>query len=330
MTKLYIYDEIGGNGITALNVVDELSKAEGDLEVHINSGGGSVSQGIAIYNAIKQYDGEVVVYVDGLAASIASVIAMAGDKLIMAEGSLMMVHEVWTQLAGNASELRKEADVLDKHTDTILDIYEANTPLSRDEIKQMLAAETWLTAEEAFELGIADEIAGEAKLAASIDLSRFQNAPAAIKNLIEPVALSMVPTQEMADVAARALEWREEYGRGGTEVGVARARDIKNRRELSQDTVNRMISFFARHEVDKEAEGFFEGQDGFPSAGRIAWDLWSGDRGKAWAEARREDDSENYYDPEEEEEMNSVDENFVARLDAAKARLATLTKLAQL
>lgn len=331
MTKIYIYDEIGGNGITALNVVDELSKAEGDLEVHINSGGGSVSQGIAIYNAIKQYDGQVVVYVDGLAASIASIIAMAGDKLIMAEGSLMMVHEVWTQLAGNASDLRKEAEVLDKHTDTILDIYEANTPLSRDEIQQMLAAETWLTADEALELGIADEIAGEAKLAASIDLSRFQNAPAAIENLIEPVALSMVPTQEMADVAAQALEWREEYGRGGTEVGVARARDIKNRRELSQDTVNRMISYFARHEVDKDAEGFRQGEDGFPSAGKIAWDLWGGDSGKAWAEARREDDSENYYDPEEdEEEMNSADENFVARLDAAKARLATLTKLAQL
>ena len=261
----------------------------------------------------------------------ASQSTMAGDKLIMAEGSLMMVHEVWTQLAGNASELRKEAEVLDKHTDTILDIYEANTPLSRDEIQQMLAAETWLTADEALELGIADEIAGEAKLAASIDLSRFQNAPAAIENLIEPVALSMVPTQEMADVAARALEWREEYGRGGTEVGVARARDIKNRRELSQDTINRMISFFARHEVDKEAEGFFQDEDGFPSAGRIAWDLWGGDAGKAWAEARREDDSENYYDPEEdEEEKNSVDENFVARLDAAKARLATLTKLAQL
>lgn len=268
MTKIYIYDEIGGNGITALSVVDELSKAEGDMEVHINSGGGSVSQGIAIYNAIKQYDGDVVVYVDGLAASIASIIAMAGDKLIMAEGSLMMVHEVWTQLAGNASDLRKEAEVLDKHTDTILDIYDANTPLSRDEIKQMLAAETWLTADEALELGIADEIAGEAKMAASIDLSRFQNAPAAIENLIEPVALPMVPTQEMADVAARALE---------------------------------------------------------------SWDLWGGDSGKAWAEARREDASENYHDPEEdEEEKNSVDENFVARLDAAKARLATLTKLAQL
>ena len=92
-----------------------------------------------------------------------------------------------------------------------------------------------------------------------------------------------VPTDEMAAEAERGLEWRREYGRGGTEVGVARARDIANKRDLSMDTVRRMNSYFARHEVDKEAEGFRPGEDGYPSAGRIAWALWSGDAGQSWA-----------------------------------------------
>lgn len=97
------------------------------------------------------------------------------------------------------------------------------------------------------------------------------------------VEINTKPTDGMVSAARRALEWREEYGRGGTEVGVARARDIINGRNLSIDTVKRMYSFFARHEVDKQAEGFSSGEEGFPSAGRIAWDLWGGDAGKSWS-----------------------------------------------
>lgn len=93
-----------------------------------------------------------------------------------------------------------------------------------------------------------------------------------------------VPTQAMADEAQRGLDWRAEYGRGGTEVGVARARDISNRADLSDETIGRMVSYFARHEVDKDAQGFRPGEDGYPSAGRIAWALWGGDPGKSWAD----------------------------------------------
>ncbi len=92
-----------------------------------------------------------------------------------------------------------------------------------------------------------------------------------------------VPTQAMADEAQRGLDWRAEYGRGGTDVGVARARDISNRVDLSDDTIGRMVSYFARHEVDKDAQGFRPGEEGYPSAGRIAWALWGGDPGKSWA-----------------------------------------------
>lgn len=87
----------------------------------------------------------------------------------------------------------------------------------------------------------------------------------------------------MVAEAKRGLEWRAEFGRGGTEVGVARARDISNRRNLTLDTVKRMASYFARHEIDKQAEGFSPGEDGYPSAGRIAWALWGGDAGKTWS-----------------------------------------------
>lgn len=94
------------------------------------------------------------------------------------------------------------------------------------------------------------------------------------------------PSTAMAKTAARALEWRDEYGRGGTEVGVARARDISGRKNLSEQTIRRMASYFARHEVDKDGAGFDAGSDGFPSAGRIAWDLWGGDPGAGWAQRK--------------------------------------------
>lgn len=97
------------------------------------------------------------------------------------------------------------------------------------------------------------------------------------------MAIDLKPTASMAEEAERGLAWREEFGRGGTAVGVARARDISNRVNLSPETVRRMVSYFARHEVDKQGEGWSPGEDGYPSAGRIAWALWGGDPGRAWA-----------------------------------------------
>ena len=96
------------------------------------------------------------------------------------------------------------------------------------------------------------------------------------------------PTQGMIEEAKKGLEWRKEYGRGGTQVAVARARSIING-DLSLDTISRMNSFFARHEVDKKADGFSPGEDGFPSAGRIAWALWGGDAGQSWAKKKVEE-----------------------------------------
>lgn len=96
--------------------------------------------------------------------------------------------------------------------------------------------------------------------------------------------IDFTPPQGARDEAEKGLAWRDEYGRGGTAVGVARARDIANGKNLSPDTINRMVSYFARHEVDKQGEGWSPDEDGFPSAGRIAWALWGGDPGRVWAE----------------------------------------------
>lgn len=106
---------------------------------------------------------------------------------------------------------------------------------------------------------------------------------------IAPTTLQvdLQPTEEMAAEAERGLAWRGEYNRGGTEVGVARARDISNRTNLSPDTISRMVSYFARHEVDKQGEGFNQGEPGYPSAGRIAWALWGGDAGQTWANRKQ-------------------------------------------
>lgn len=116
-----------------------------------------------------------------------------------------------------------------------------------------------------------------------------QSTTSALEQLAIPAKYAHInfkPTAAMAVEAKRGLEWREEYNRGGTMVGVARARDLSNRTNLSIDTVKRMNSYFARHEVDKQGEGFTAGEEGYPSAGRIAWALWGGDAGASWASAR--------------------------------------------
>ena len=138
------------------------------------------------------------------------------------------------------------------------------------------------------------------------------------------MAVDLKPTEEMASEAERGLAWREEFGRGGTEVGVARARDIKNRANLSPETVQRMVSYFARHEIDKEAEGFSPGEEGYPSAGRIAWALWGGDPGKGWAnrkseELDREDEGRNMDKVEERHVVAVVEDEATVTVTFAKS-----------
>jgi len=121
------------------------------------------------------------------------------------------------------------------------------------------------------------------------------------------------PTQEMANEAEQALEWRAEFGRGGTEVGVARARDLKNRVNLSIRTIKRMFSYLSRHEVDKKGKGFYKGDEGYPSAGRIAWGLWGGDPSFAWTKRKikeiEEEEKRNIMENKELRHIQKIEEN---------------------
>jgi len=117
--------------------------------------------------------------------------------------------------------------------------------------------------------------------------------------------IDLTPTNAMAEEAQRGLDWRAEFGRGGTSVGVARARQLVNKQELSARTVRRMHSYFSRHEVDKEGEGFSPGEDGYPSAGRIAWALWGGDVGQSWARGK-----DRQLDKIDEDATRAIEDDF--------------------
>lgn len=176
--EIYIYQAIGELDISAQGFIDKLKTLDLEQTVHvrINSGGGDVVHALAIYNALLQCS-DVICYVDGIAASAASVIAMAGGKVIMAENALMMIHRPWSASVGTSDELRKAGDILDKVQPTLTQAYTKKTGLAENRINDMLGAETWMDAQEAIELGFADEIAGSMAIAASADLSVFNNVP---------------------------------------------------------------------------------------------------------------------------------------------------------
>lgn len=176
--EISIFDEIGGWGITAKEFISDL-KALGDVKdinVSINSPGGSVFDGLAIYNALKASSANVTVKVMGVAASIASVIAMAGKKVVMPENSFLMVHNPWSFAMGNANDMRDMADVLDKLGESLVGTYCAKTCKPKAEIQALLDAETYLSAAEAVDMGFADEMIPNVPVKAQFDLSRLQDA----------------------------------------------------------------------------------------------------------------------------------------------------------
>lgn len=175
--EIFIYSEIGGyfGGINANDFVKDLAalgKVD-TLNVRINSPGGDVYEGLPIYNALKRHPAVVNVDVDGMAFSIASVIAMAGDTIRMAKNAMMMVHETQSGAWGTAEDLRRKADLMDTVTSQIIDIYVARTGESEADIRTLISEETWMTASEALAKGFADEVTEELDMAAHFDLSRF-------------------------------------------------------------------------------------------------------------------------------------------------------------
>ena len=172
-----IHDLIGSFGVSAKDFISELSKIKGPVDLHISSSGGSVFEGLSIANTIYQR-GNVTVHVDGVAASIASVIAVSGTKLVMPSNTFLMIHDPSGTVSGGAKDLRKVATTLDKVQDTLAGTYQKKSGLSKAEILKMMNAETWLTAAEAKKKGFADEVTGAIEITNHLDLSEFSQAPA--------------------------------------------------------------------------------------------------------------------------------------------------------
>lgn len=224
--EVWIYEQIGedwfGEGVTAKKLVKELAALDvATIDLHINSPGGSVFDGQAIYNALKRHKADVVSYVDGLAASIASVIALAGDRVVMASNALFMVHNPWGWVQGNSADMRKYADVLDKVRDTILTAYRDKTGLDDASLVELMDAETWMDAEEAHGYGFVDEVGESLDLAASVRydiraLKRFDKVPEQLAGALdaidepeptpEPAAVATVPVEPNQAPAAKPLE----------------------------------------------------------------------------------------------------------------------------
>ncbi|QDQ28235.1 Clp protease ClpP [Chitinimonas arctica] len=219
--EVMIYDDIGGWGLRAADFIRELKALDDGksaITVAIDSDGGDVFDGFAISNALARLGDRCTVRIDGLAASAASVIACGAHRVVMAENTMMMIHNPWTWASGDAEELRKTADVLDKVTGGLLATYRAKAPkMDAATLKTMLDAETWLSPYEAVALGLADEISGTSPVKAralSPILAKYRKLPQALMAkdkpadpVIEPAPKPIQePSPNVAALAARLTQ----------------------------------------------------------------------------------------------------------------------------
>ena len=196
--EISIYDEIGAYGVSAKAFLADLGKLpdKAPLTLRLNSPGGSVFDAVAIYNALQRHAGTVTVSIDGIAASAASYIAMAGDEIVMPENAFLMIHDPSGMVMGTAGDMRSMAEALEKIGASLLRGYAAKSGKPEAEIAILMAKETWLDASEALEMGFADTMSGPVKIAASFDVSQFQNTPPEIIETVKAVAKPVVVTAD--------------------------------------------------------------------------------------------------------------------------------------
>ena len=209
-----LFDEIGGWGIYAKELKEELSSMIGnpteEVVVNINSPGGSVFEGIEIYNYLKGLPNKVTVKINSLAASIATVIALGADELEISESAFFMIHNPWTMAGGESEDLRKQADVLDKIKETILNIYKKNSNLSLERLTSLMNEETWLTGSEALEYGFATRLTegmNVAAMATTDIVNKFNNIPNGLRmaenqetvEAVEEVAIEATNVEETVE-----------------------------------------------------------------------------------------------------------------------------------
>ena len=202
-----IHDDIGGWGVSAKMFLDELRKvAAPEVNVEINSPGGDVFAGLAIYNGLRNSGKKVNVKVLGIAASAASLVAMAGDTIEMPENTFMMIHNPWTFAAGDADDLREQADLLDKIGDSLTSTYTRRTGKSAEEIQTLLAAETWFTAQEAVDAGFATAVTPVFAAQASFDVDRLPENVRSVFALAKADVGAQAPAPDEAPAPAQTPE----------------------------------------------------------------------------------------------------------------------------
>lgn len=203
MTKIMLYGAIGDccDGLEATTVVAQITAANDTIEVHINSAGGNIVEGLAIFNALmraKDNGRKVDIYIDGLAASMASVIACAGDEIFMAENALIMIHNPWDGIYGDAADLRAAADRLDLLRDQIVGIYAKRTGIAIEALKAMMDAETWLDAASALEQNFITGVLAATYAMNSIDLTKFGYRKVPVHPLVAAKAAAGTPAPAAA------------------------------------------------------------------------------------------------------------------------------------
>lgn len=220
--EVFIYDEIGAFGVSAKQFAKDLKQHANarQIDLRINSPGGSVFDGNAIYNQLKQHPAKITAHIDGIAASMASVIAMAADHVVMPENALMMIHNPWSVSIGDSEQLRKDADLLDKVKTTLVGAY-GRSGLPEEELIAIMDAETWLTADEALEHGFIDEVREEIKMAACTDFSlldKFEKTPEAI---LKPDPVAAIPDATQVELQNMLDMFNGEKAKGITLQGLA-------------------------------------------------------------------------------------------------------------
>ena len=196
--EVAIYDEIGAYGVSAKGFLAELGALPDGtpVDLRLNSPGGSVFDAVAIYNALKRHEGTVTVWIDGIAASAASYIAMAGDEVVMPENAFLMIHDPSGLAMGTAGDMRAMAEALDKIAGSLVRGYATKSGKSNDEIAALMAAETWFDAADAVAAGFADRLAEPVRMAARFDICRFRNAPPDLVEAVDGADREGVPAED--------------------------------------------------------------------------------------------------------------------------------------
>lgn len=249
--EILIYNDIGDFGVTAQDFADALDTAGSvsTLDVRISSNGGDVSTGFAIFNMLERHSARKVVTVDGLAASMASVIAMAGDEVHMPANSMLMIHNPWGVAMGGADQIKSFGDALEQMQQQIADAYVARTGISEDEIFAMMAKETWLSAKRAVSLGFADSVGAALDVKATFDVSKFNRVPKAFKAENDRKKASM-SKKTSAQIAADAAALENDDAEAGKTEAQIRAEIVEHSREVR--SLCNLVGFPAL------AEGFIE------------------------------------------------------------------------